>query len=240
MRDGPHIAGIAALVGEPARAEMLTALLADRALTATELATIAGVGKATASSHLAKMRRAGLLAVHDQGRHRYFCLADRDVAQLLESLMGVAFRTGALRLKSSPREPALRRARVCYDHLAGELGVQAFEALLAQRVFKADASGLQITPSGRDWFAAFGVDVSAVSAQRRMMCRACLDWSERRHHLAGAWGAALLQRLFERGWARRVEDTRVVLFTPPGERAFQETFALPATARHGAAQFVPS
>src|SRR5262245_25151821 len=177
MRDGPHISGIASLIGEPARAEMLTALLADRALTATELATIAGVGKATASAHLAKMRAAGLLAVHDQGRHRYFRLADRDVAQLLESLMGVAFRTGAVRLRSSPREPALRRARVCYDHLAGALGVQAFEALCAHGAFQFDSNGLRITPTGVDWFDAFGVDVQAVTSQRRMMCRACLDWS---------------------------------------------------------------
>jgi DNA-binding transcriptional ArsR family regulator len=226
MKDGPHIAGIAALVGEPARAEMLTALLADRALTATELATIAGVGKATASAHLAKLCDTGLLAVDVQGRHRYFRLADRDVAQLLESLMGVAFRTGAVRLKSSPRETALRRARICYDHLAGELGVQAFEALMARGVFEANAAGLRITPAGTAWFAAFGVDVDAVTAQRRMMCRACLDWSERRHHLAGAWGSALLQRLFDLGWARRVKDTRVVQFTPPGERAFQSCFAV--------------
>jgi DNA-binding transcriptional ArsR family regulator len=224
MRDGPHISGIASLIGEPARAEMLTALLADRALTATELATIAGVGKATASTHLAKLCDAGLLAVQDQGRHRYFRLADRDVAHLLESLMGVAFRTGAVRLKSSPREPALRRARVCYDHLAGELGVQAFEALLARQVFKADAAGLQITPAGIHWFAGLGVDVAAVQSQRRMMCRACLDWSERRHHLAGAWGSALLQQLFDLGWARRVKDTRLVQFTPPGEREFQARF----------------
>ena len=239
MRDGPHIAGIAALVGEPARAEMLTALLADRALTVTELATIAGVGKATASSHLAKLRRAGLLVVHDQGRHRYFRLADRDVAQLLESLMGVAFRTGAVRLKSSPREPALRRARVCYDHLAGELGVQAFEALMARRAFKADAAGLHITATGLDWFAGFGVDVQAVSARRRMMCKACLDWSERRHHLAGAWGAALLQRLFALGWARRVDGTRIVQFTPPGERAFQDAFRTAAAAHAAAVAAAP-
>ena len=231
MKDGPSIVGIAALIGDHARAEVLTALLADRALTATELATIAGVGKATASSHLAKLRGAGLLAVHDQGRHRYFRLADRDVAQLLESLMGVAFRTGALRLKSSPREPALRRARVCYDHLAGELGVQAFEALVARGAFRPDAAGLHLTPAGRAWFAALGVDVDAVAAQRRMMCRACLDWSERRHHLAGAWGAALLQRLLDLGWARRVKDTRIVQFTPPGERAFQALFAPAASAR---------
>jgi DNA-binding transcriptional ArsR family regulator len=227
MKDGPHIAGVAALVGEPARAEMLTALSADRALTATELAAVAGVGKATASAHLAKLCDAGLLAVEVQGRHRYFRLADRDVAQLLESLMGVAFRTGAVRLKSSPREPALRRARVCYDHLAGELGVQAFEALMAHGAFKADAAGLHITTHGTEWFAAFGVDVNAVAAQRRMMCRACLDWSERRPHLAGAWGSALLQRMFDLGWARRVKGTRIVQFTPPGEHAFQSRFAMP-------------
>src|SRR6478735_8759866 len=111
MKDGPHIARIAALIGDQARAEVLTALMADRALTATELATVAGVGRATISAHLAKLREAGLIEVESQGRHRYFRLADRDVAQLLESLMGVAFRTGALRHRLSPREPALRQAR---------------------------------------------------------------------------------------------------------------------------------
>ncbi len=240
MRDGPHISGIAALIGEPARAEMLTALMADRALTATELAEVAGVSKATASAHLAKLVDARLLLVHTQGRHRYFRLADRDVAQLLESLTGVAFRTGALRLKSSPREPALRRARVCYDHLAGELGVQAFEALMARQCFKADAAGLHITPAGTAWFTRFGVDTAAVTLQRRMMCKACLDWSERRHHLAGAWGTALLQRLFDLGWARRVKGTRIVQFTPPGERAFQQAFAVSVAADRAAAQPVPS
>ncbi len=240
MKEGPHISGIAALIGEPARAEILTALMADRALTATELAEVAGVGKATASAHLAKLVDARLLLVHTQGRHRYFRLADRDVAQLLESLMGVAFRTGALRLKSSPREPALRRGRVCYDHLAGELGVLAFEALMAGRCFRADAAGLHITPIGTAWFTRFGVDVDAVASQRRLMCKACLDWSERRHHLAGAWGTALLQRLLDLGWARRVKGTRIVQFTPPGERAFQQALALPAAADRAAAQLVPS
>jgi DNA-binding transcriptional ArsR family regulator len=232
MKEGPHISGIAALIGEPARAEILTALMAGRALTATELATVAGVSKATASAHLAKLVNARLLAVETQGRHRYFRLADRDVAQLLESLTGVAFRTGALRLQSSPREPALRHARVCYDHLAGACGVQAFEALVAQRCFEADATGLRLSPAGIAWFTRFGVDAGAVTSQRRMMCKACLDWSERRHHLAGAWGAALLQRLFALGWARRVKDTRIVQFTPPGEREFQALFAL-AHAAHG-------
>jgi len=132
MKDGPHIARIAALIGDSARAEVLTALMADRALTATELADIAGVTKQTISAHLAKLLDAGLIAVESQGRHRYFRLADRDVAHLLESLMNVAFRAGAVRLRASPREPALRRARMCYDHLAGEVGVQFYEALVRQ------------------------------------------------------------------------------------------------------------
>src|SRR6476661_1047060 len=132
MKDGPNIVGIAALIGDHARAEVLTALMADRALTATELAEVAGVTKQTISAHLAKLLDAKLLSVEQQGRHRYFRLADDDVARLLESLMGVAYRAGAVRVRSSPREPALRKARVCYDHLAGDLGVLMYERL-AQR-----------------------------------------------------------------------------------------------------------
>ena len=226
MEDGPSIVRVAALIGDHARAEVLTALLADRALTATELAGIAGVTKQTISAHLAKLRGAGLVSVEHQGRHRYFRLADHDVAQLLESLMGVAFRTGAVRLRSSPREPALRKARVCYDHLAGELGVLAFEALLARRVFKSDTNGLTLTNAGADWFTELGIDAAAAASKRRAFCRPCLDWGERRHHLGGALGTALLARLFELGWARRAKDSRIVSFTPKGELAFRALFAV--------------
>jgi DNA-binding transcriptional ArsR family regulator len=225
MKDGPSIVRIAALIGDHARAEVLTALMADRALTATELAGIAGVTKQTISAHLAKLLDAGLVSVEHQGRHRYFRLADHDVAQLLESLMGVAFRTGAVRLRSSPREPALRKARVCYDHLAGELGVLAFEALLARRVFKSDTHGLTLTNLGTAWFAELGIDAAAAASKRRAFCRPCLDWGERRHHLGGALGTALLERLFALGWARRAKDSRVVGFTPKGELAFRALFA---------------
>ncbi len=224
LRDGPHIARVAALIGDAARAEVLTALLADRALTATELAGIAGVTKQTISAHLAKLVEAGLIAVESQGRHRYFRLADPDVARLLESLMGVAFRTGAVRVRSSPREPALRQARVCYDHLAGERGVRAYESLLRQGILQATADGLHLAPQGAAWFAELGIDTEAVRARRRVVCRPCLDWSERRHHLAGALGAALLTRMIELGWARRAEDSRVVTFTPKGEQAFGRVF----------------
>jgi DNA-binding transcriptional ArsR family regulator len=227
MADEPNIARVAALIGEPARAEILTALLADRALTATELAALAGVTKQTVSAHLAKLVDAGLLEVAAQGRHRYFRLAGADVARLLESLMGIAFRTGALRVVPGPREPALRQARVCYDHLAGELGVLAYEALLA-RGWLADRSGsLFLTNAGAEGLAGFGIDATRAAERRRTFCRPCLDWGERRHHLGGALGAALLERLYALGWAERAKDSRVVVFTPRGEQGLRAAFASP-------------
>ncbi|HXL85512.1 MAG TPA: helix-turn-helix domain-containing protein [Casimicrobiaceae bacterium] len=224
MKDGPNIVGIAALIGDHARAEILTALTAGQALTATELAGVAGVTKQTVSAHLAKLLDARLVAVESQGRHRYFRLDNQDVAQLLESLMGVAYRTGAVRLRASPREPALRKARVCYDHLAGELGVFVFDGLEQRRFLRTGGEGLQLTSNGQRFFAGLGIDVEALVSRRRPLCRACLDWSVRRHHLAGALGAALLDRCFELGWARRAKDSRVVNFSASGEQALRERF----------------
>jgi DNA-binding transcriptional ArsR family regulator len=224
MKDGPNIAKIASLLGDPARADVLTALMTDRALTATELATIAGVTKQTMSAHLAKLLDAALVTVDQQGRHRYFRLADPDVASLLESLMGVAFRTGAVRLLSSPREPALRKARICYDHLAGELGVTAYEALLRHGVFELAHEELRLSELGVAWFRRLGIDTDAAARQRRTFCRPCMDWSERRHHLAGSLGAALLSRFHDLKWAARDKDSRVIRFTPRGQRAFQDLF----------------
>jgi DNA-binding transcriptional ArsR family regulator len=227
MSDGPSIARVGALIGDHARAEILAALAAGQALTATELASIAGVTKQTASAHLAKLVEAKLVAVEAQGRHRYFRLAGSDVAHLLECLMGVAFRTGAVRLRSGPREPALRKARVCYDHLAGELGVLAFESMRKKRfvgpVRGAADGSLELSVAGRRFFREAGMDIDGPPS-RRPLCRSCLDWSERRHHLAGRLGAALLARCFEAGWARRTRGSRIVQFTPAGERAFRERF----------------
>jgi DNA-binding transcriptional ArsR family regulator len=224
LKDGPNIARIASLLGDTARADVLTALMTDRALTATELAAIAGVTKQTMSAHLSKLLEAALVAVDQQGRHRYFRLADEDVAALLESLMGVAFRTGAVRLLSSPREPALRKARICYDHLAGELGVMAYEALLRHGAFAMSGDELRLSESGVEWFRRLGIDTDAAARQRRTFCRPCMDWSERRHHLAGSLGAALLSRLQDLKWASRDKSSRVIRFTPRGERAFLDLF----------------
>jgi DNA-binding transcriptional ArsR family regulator len=222
MKDGPNIVGIAALIGDRARAEILTALVGGEALTATELTQVADVTKQTVSAHLAKLLEARLVAVESQGRHRYFRLADRDVAELLESLMGVAYRTGAVRVRPGPREPALRKARVCYDHLAGELGVLAFDGFRKRQLFRPDEDGIRLTPSGERFFRKLGVEPDMSASPRRPVCRLCLDWSVRRHHLAGSLGAALLARCYELGWARRERGTRVVKFTAPGEKAFRE------------------
>lgn len=225
MKDGPNITNIAALIGDHGRAEALTALMSGMALTATELADIAGVTRQTMSGHLAKLLDAGLLAVEAQGRHRYFRLADADVAHLLESLMGVAYRTGAVRLRSSPREPALRMARVCYDHLAGELAVEMYDTLADGAAFTLASGGLVLTGAGRRSIAALGLDWEAPVHGRRPACRTCLDWSERRHHLAGALGAAILQRIETLGWASRSRQSRVVSFSLSGEAAFRAWLA---------------
>ena len=200
---------------------MLTTLLGGQALTATELAGAADVTKQTASAHLAKLLEGRLVAVESQGRHRYFRLADDDVAQLLESLLGVAYRTGAVRLKTSPRDPALRKARVCYDHLAGDLGVFAFERLEKRRCFRHADGELRLTPAGKRFLTDLGVDLGGFRSPRRAECRLCLDWSERRHHLAGSVGAAMLDRIYALGWARREKESRIVRFSPAGERAFR-------------------
>ena len=223
MKVGPNIVRIAALIGDSARAEVLSALMGGRALTATELAGTAGVTKQTISAHLAKLLEAGLIACAQQGRHRYFRLADHHVASLLESLMGVAARTGALRVHAGPREPALRKARICYDHLAGELGVWAFETMLAQGIFLHDEA-LKVSDLGKLWFADIGIDAAIFGKQRRMLCRPCLDWSERRQHLGGALGAAFLQRCYALHWARQAKDSRVITFTVQGEHDFRALF----------------
>jgi DNA-binding transcriptional ArsR family regulator len=228
MKIGPDIARIAGLIGDPGRANILSALSGGAALTASELAAEAGVTKQTASAHLTKLLDAQLLAVEQQGRHRYFRLGGDDVGALLESLMGVAAQRRTTRVRTGPKEPELRRARVCYDHLAGELGVALFDAMRASALLAVEERDVQITKSGRAFYARFGVDLDELKGERRPLCRTCLDWSVRRSHLAGALGAALLDRVFELGWAKRVNGTRIVAFSPTGEKAFKAQFAIKA------------
>ena len=218
---------VAALVGDPARANMLTALMTGRALTASELAHEAGVTPQTASSHLAKLEAGGLIEQEKQGRHRYFRLSDPDVAGVLEGLEGLAARAGHLRVRTGPKDPALRHARVCYDHLAGDLGVQMLDSMKKQRLLRQRKHDIELTTEGQRFLAkALQISAESLAHPRRPLCKACLDWSERRHHLAGTLGAALLTRFTELKWAARDATTgsRVVNFTRTGENRFAALF----------------
>ena len=224
MKEGPDIAQVGALIGDPARANMLSALMGGKALTASELATAAGITQQTASAHLARLEAGGLLVQRKQGRHRYFALADDEVGLLLEGLMGFAANRGFLRTRPGPRDPELRKARVCYNHLAGDFGVRMLDRLVADGNMTLNGDEIALTASGESRMAALGIDLAPLHAQRRPLCRTCLDWSERRSHLAGALGEALLTRFIEIGWAKRETGSRVIRFTPPGEKAFLAAF----------------
>jgi DNA-binding transcriptional ArsR family regulator len=227
MKVGPDIAMVASLVGDPARSNMLTALMTGRALTASELAHQAGVTPQTASSHLAKLEAGGLVEQEKQGRHRYYRLADPDVAAVLEGLEGLAARAGHLRVRTGPKDPALRRARVCYDHLAGDLGVQMLDSMKRQRLLRQRKQDVELTAEGSRFLAeSLQISADELAHPRRPLCKTCLDWSERRHHLAGTLGAALLNRFTELKWAARdaAPGSRVVNFTRQGEKRFAALF----------------
>lgn len=225
MKEGPDIARIGSLIGDPARANILTALMSGKALTATELAFEAGITAQTASSHLSKLSDAGLISQRKQGRHRYFELHDDDIGNALEALMGLAAKLGHTRTRTGPKDPALRKARVCYDHLAGELGVRLYDSLVRQEHVSWDGD-IRLTDQGSALIRDFGIDEESFRTSRRPVCRSCLDWSSRRTHLAGQLGSAFLNRFYDLGWARRIDGSRIVAFSSIGEKAFVKRFPL--------------
>jgi len=226
MLEGPYIAEAAALIGDPARANMLASMMDGRAYTASELAHVAGVTPSTASGHLAKLLQAGLLAVERQGRHRYYRLAGPRVAAALESLMALAVSTAPRHRPTGPRDAAMRRARTCYDHLAGELGVALTWRLVEMGYLAAEEGRFRPTDEGQAALGRFGIDLGALGRLRRPLARACLDWSERRPHLAGALGAALLDAIEARGWIARAANSRTVKLTSAGRHGLARDFGL--------------
>lgn len=228
------IADIAALIGEPTRTAMLLALLDGNALPAGELATAARLSAGAASIHLAKLKSAGLVRVQQRGRHRYYELTDANVAHALEAL-------GAIATRATPRQPlsaaqrAVRSARSCYDHLAGTLAIDLARALERRALLeRSDPEGFQVTLAGSVWLQSnLAIDVGQLSRQRRVLIRACLDWTERQPHIAGAVGAAMLESFITRRWLARRPNTRSLRITPAGERAFTRLIRDEASARVG-------
>lgn len=226
MVDRPYIAEVAALIGDPARANMLSALKDDGLLSATELSHVAGVAPNTASGHLAKLGAAGLVVVERRGRHRYYALACHEVADALEALEALAARAAPRSRVKAPPKDAVRYARSCYDHLAGSLGVALAEALRRRGYIVGADEDLAVSRKGAAAFDALGIDVAALASGRRRLLRACPDWSERRAHLGGALGAALFERFRELGWLRRRKDSRALSLTPQGRDALRARFGL--------------
>jgi DNA-binding transcriptional ArsR family regulator len=220
------LAEVGALLGDPARANILAALIDGRAFTATELSGIAGVAPQTTSGHLAKLTQANLLALEKQGRHRYYRLASPLVADMLENVVALAVVQLPKRHSPPSRlDDAMRTARSCYDHVAGRLGVALADALIARGDIVLSGDGGEVTADGARFFGDFGADL-APRGTRRALCRPCLDWSERRWHLAGAAGAALFKRCLDLKWIERRRETRALTITRAGTRGFAETFGV--------------
>ena len=217
---------IAALVGDRARGEMLSALVSGRALTAKELAYVAKITPQTTSEHLSKLVDAGIVTFNTRGRFRYFRLASAAVSHMLEGIMTVA----ASRRVPTFRDSTLARARICYDHLAGELGVAIADSLIRHGHLILGPDGGEVTESGKTFLEDVGIDVAGSRRRRRAFCRPCLDWSERRYHLAGAMGAAIAERCFEMKWVKRIEESRALQITPVGEKGLLATFGIKRVA----------
>lgn len=232
----PMIAEAAALIGDPTRARMLGVLMDGRARTAKELANLGGVTPATASGHIARMTTAGLISVAAQGRHRYVRLAGPEIAEILESLMALASAVRGSPRPKSPAEAAFREARSCYDHLAGRLAVELVQSLIARDLLRRGHDGFEPTLAGERWFRTQGVDVGRARCATRSFARCCLDWSERRDHLAGALGAALLDALIARGRITRQKDGRTLNVTREGRRFFAEEIRESEPAQAGVAR----
>jgi DNA-binding transcriptional ArsR family regulator len=226
MNEDPRLAEIAALVGDPARANILTALLDGRALTASELAYFAGVSAQTTSGHLAKLTESRLLAVQKQGRHRYYRLATPQVGRMMESIMEVAVAAPPRHRPVTKADLALRTARTCYDHFAGKLGVGLADCLRARGHLQFDDEAGEVTEAGVAFLSEFGLDLAEARRRRRAYCRPCLDWTERRPHIGGAIGAALAARCFDLGWVERQRDSRALTITAAGRAGFSRCFEL--------------
>lgn len=227
MNAGINFAQITSLLCEPARAQMLWSLLDGRALTATELAVCADVSPQSASGHLSRLVDAQLLCVEKQGRHRYYRFARPEVAYVIEAIASLTPHENRSRAEQKRDRSGVRYARTCYDHLAGSVAVTLTQALHQQEMLEEADSNYRLTEPGRKWFSSIGIDTEEISrSARRTFARQCLDWSERKPHLAGALGAALLNRMIALDWVRKMQGERTVVVTAKGQLELYERLAI--------------
>jgi DNA-binding transcriptional ArsR family regulator len=225
----PNIVEVASLIGDTSRGAMLMCLLGGKALPASELARAARITPQTASSHLAKMVEGRLLVHESHGRHRYYRLASAEVGQALEALNSIAPPKPVRSLRESEQSKALQFARTCYDHIAGEVGVTLTDKMLELSLITKVDRDFVVTEDGANWFVDFGINLNSIGRGRRHFARQCLDWSERRYHMAGALGAAVTSRLFELEWIVRIPGGRAVRVTNSGFRGFEQELGISLT-----------
>ncbi|RAS71695.1 ArsR/SmtB family transcription factor [Priestia endophytica] len=226
MNANPNVAKIATLVSESSRAAILTVLLDGRFHPVNELAYMAGIKPQTASFHLTKMMNANVVAVEKQGRHRYYGILNEEVAQVMESLLSLAPPVEVKSLKQATEEKQIRFARTCYDHLAGSLGIQLKDSLIEKGFLSEEQNEFLITEEGHEFFKALQIDMGKARKKRRSFSPKCLDWSERRHHIAGSLGNVILEKLLELNWIQRLPNTRAIKITSEGKRGLKETFSI--------------
>lgn len=226
MNANPNVARVAALVSEDSRAAILTALMDGRLHPAGELAYMARIKPQTASFHLSKMVSANVVTVLKQGRHRYYGVQSPEVAQVLETLLSIAPPVKIKSLSQASEDKAMRFARTCYDHLAGNLGIQLTDSLIKEGIIFEEENEFVVTEKGEKFFKDFHIELEMVKKKRRSFAHKCLDWSERRYHLAGALGNALLERLLVLKWVHRVPNTRSIKITSEGKKGFKEIFSI--------------
>ncbi len=232
METDPDISCVAALLAEPARVKIINSLLDGRALPATELAFSANISPQTASNHLFKLLESQLVEVETQGRHRYYRLSSPEVAEAIEALARILPKARKKTAKESPEQQALRFARHCYNHLAGTLAVEIAEKLLERRILMSHAGKFyHVTAQGVSWFSELGIEVDSLGSNRSGLAKKCLDWTERRYHLAGPLGTSLFKRFVSLNWITKRRDSRCMRLTAKGRTGLERLLAISIAAR---------
>lgn len=216
----------ASLIGDPTRASILWTLLDGRAFTATELAVSANTSPQNISMHLGKLLEANLLCVEKQGRHKYYRFSNKEVAYVVEAMANLVPKPEVSLKNKSENYPPIKFCRTCYDHLAGKIGVALTESLLKQKIIIEKNNAYEISPEGEKWFSRFGINIEEAQKQKRIFLKPCLDWSERRNHIAGSIGALLLNKMISEDWLRRTKDSRAMIITGKGEKELLKNFKI--------------